>query len=116
MEAKKNEGTAGCDHECNSCLSGHHTLPTSGGDLVGIKLVAAGAITFLFPLILAIAGAVLIGGGKTRQVVGAIIGLVIGVVLAAVIVRLFVKADRSPETDMKKSDIKNCDTENREHR
>ena len=75
-------------------------MPTSGVDLAGIKLVAAGALTVLFPLILAIAGAVFAGSGKTRQVVGAVIGLIIGIVIAAVTVRLFMKANRSPKTDI----------------
>jgi len=104
MEAQKSEGITGCDHKCDSCSPGHHTMPTSGGDLSGMKLAGAGMLTFLFPLILAIAGAVFAGTGKTRQVAGAVIGLVIGVVIAAVTVHLLRKAHRSPKTDIK--DIK----------
>ncbi|GAF76834.1 unnamed protein product [marine sediment metagenome] len=111
MEAQKSEGITGCDHECDSCALGHHAMPTGRGDLVGIKLVTAGVLTFLFPLMLAIAGVVFAGGGQTRQVAGAVIGLVIGVVLAAVTVRLFMKANRSPNN----SDIKNCDIGEIEH-
>ena len=58
-------------------------------------------------------GVVFAGGGKTRQVVGAVIGLIIGIVIAATTVRLLKKTDRSPN----KSAIKNCDIEEiKEHR
>ncbi len=72
-------------------------MPTSGGDLAGIKLVAAGAITFLFPLILAIVGAVISGGGKTQQLIGAVVGLAVGVLVGAVTVRLLKKTDGGDE-------------------
>ena len=108
MEAQKSEGVTGCDHKCGDCSSGHHTMPTSGGDLAGMKLVAAGALVFLFPLILAILGVMFAGGGQTRQVLGAMIGLVIGVFLAVLVVRLLKKTNR---------DLTKCDIEEiKEHR
>ena len=83
-------------------------MPTRRGDLVGWKLCGAGVLTFLFPLVLAIAGAIFAGSGQTRQVTGAVIGLVVGVILAVVIVRLLMKANKSP---------KNCNIEEiEEHR
>ena len=108
MEAQKSEGVTGCDHKCDSCSLGHHAMPTKGGDLAGMKLVGAGALVFLFPLILAIAGVVFAGGGHTRQIIGAMIGLIIGVVSAVVIVRLLKKTNRNPNK---------CDIEEiKEHR
>jgi len=107
MERQKSEGETGCDYKCDSCSLGHHAMPTAGGDLAGWKLAGAGVLTFLFPLVLAIAGAIFAGSGKTMQVVGAVIGLIIGIVVAAATVRLLKKTHKSPN----KSNIENCDIE-----
>lgn len=101
MEAQKSDEVTDCRHKCDDCSLGSHAMPTGGGDLAGIKLVAAGAIVFLFPLILAIAGAIFVAGSKTRQLAGAVMGLIAGVVLAVVVVRLAMKSHKNS----KKSDI-----------
>ena len=75
-----------CDGQCSGCR------PQAGTGLEGWRLVLLAAGTFLVPLAMALAGAILAGGNRPAQVIGASAGLAMGVTVAIAINRVLRRA------------------------
>lgn len=106
IKPPETEATQKCPGECPGCPSGEgqapgyddsnshdHKMPDRQveGGLVGWKLAAAAATSFLLPIGLAIAGSAIAGAGRERRFIGAIAGLIVGVKVAIIVARLFWK-------------------------
>jgi len=87
-EAKKSEGP--CGPACTHC--GLHDRPPDVEAVTGWRLVVGALAVFVLPLVLAIAGAAVSGGGDARQLLGALIGLAAGLAAGVVIARLVCRA------------------------
>lgn len=82
------ESPEGCAGRCELC----ETLPgakdvAGSGSLAGGRMVWASAAVFLLPLAGAIAGAVWVRTGPSRQLAAALAGFVAGVAAAAGLIR-----------------------------
>lgn len=85
-----------CTGNCGQCKvrneSGthDHNMPTEQvpGGLEGWKLSGSAALVFLFPLLLAILGAMYFRGNVHKQFGGAVAGGIFGVLIAVLIVKL----------------------------
>lgn len=90
------EAPPACAAQCTGC-GGAETRPAEAGGLTGWRLTAVAAGVFLVPLLLAVAGAIVLPRfwpGPAAQIVGGAGGLLVGVVLAVVAGRLCRSASR----------------------
>ena len=82
-----------CGGECASCEA--QEPASSVAALIGWRLALAASGTFLFPLMMAIAGAAIVGDrSEIHQCLGTLVGLSLGVVLAAIAARTLRPAER----------------------
>ena len=83
------ESPEGCAGRCEQCETVRGTEEAAGpGSLAGGRMVLASAAVFLLPLAGAIAGAVWVRTGPSRQLAAALAGFVAGVAAAAGLTRL----------------------------
>ena len=85
----------GCGGNCGGCAAAAPETGHPAPELAGWRFAGWSAAVFLFPLLLAIVGALAAGPGQSRQVGGAAAGLLAG----ALIARLFAHRSlaRNPE-------------------
>ncbi len=79
-----------CPGPCDKCeLAGALESAAARQGIAGWRMVMASTLVFLLPLVLAMAGAVLMRqAGETRQLIGAAAGLAAGVAVAVPLMRL----------------------------
>jgi membrane associated rhomboid family serine protease len=75
-----------CAGKCGHCQSGHKP---QAGESKGSALVWRGAIIFLLPLVISIAGAALLRNNPHTQALGAVGGLIGGALLSMLICKTF---------------------------
>jgi len=75
-----------CTGGCPACHADGGETPSVG--LSGWRLVVSAVAVFLFPLALALAGAMLVAGGEGAKFLGAVGGLTVGLIVGVVVSRL----------------------------